>query len=78
MLTLTDADRASMLAASGYISFSDGGREYAEAIYRAGLAAGLARAAQIAERSATEWDNGKQRQHIVAIHCAAAIRALLK
>ena len=49
-----------------------------QAIYRAGLAAGIERAAQTAERSACEWNNGKQRQHIVAIHCAAAIRALLK
>ena len=86
MIELTDAEvdeavqaayEAAFLQFPGHCSQIEGLQLY-RLIYRAGLSAGIERAAQTAERSACEWNNGKQRQHIVAIHCAAAIRALLK
>ncbi len=42
---LTESDRADCLRVSGYIEFSECGREYAERLYLAGLRAGLLRAA---------------------------------
>lgn len=70
---LTDADRANCLQASGYISFSDNGKEYAERIYRAGLAAGRERAIEECAKVCEAMD---RRELNTPNDFADAIRAL--
>lgn len=85
MPDLTDADRAAIKAAIDKCVSKRlaGSREMDEAIYRAGLAAGIERAAKVCEDitysvDISEWSEMSKKQHSAfSCHqCAAAIRAL--
>ena len=79
MIELTDADRAAILATSGYTSFTDYGREYATKLYLAGLAAGIARERERCATLCEEIDRARPHtEHLDALDCAAAIRGIAK
>ena len=72
MIELTDDDRAA-------IRLEMYAHDAPEALYVAGIAAGLERAAKVCEKAAVwEYEEGAKHAAAAVDNCAAAIRALRK
>jgi hypothetical protein len=78
MIELTDADRAAILEASGYLETTVAGDKLFSGVYRAGLAAGIERALQVV---AVDILGGTANEHLAVVafrdERIAAIRAML-
>ena len=76
-IDLTDADRAAILEASGYTSLTQHGADQFGAIYRAGLAAGRARAIEECAKVCDDLVDSQLADVMDGEAFSAAIRALI-